>query len=450
MPGNDSLDVQQAVRSAKIAVIGSGYVGLTLSASLALLGHEVECTDKSLERVEQLARGHVPIVEEGLTELVGQMLTVGRLRFGADNRRAVGDAEFVFLCLPTPMDSDGHADLSFVQQVAEQIGPHLRAGAVVITKSTVPVGTGKLVLGALGRNDVHVVSNPEFLAEGTALRDCLRPDRIVVGAASEAIARSVADLYGPFVQARSILTDVASAELIKYASNAYLAVRLTFVNSMAEICEMAGADIRSVMKGMGADHRIGAAFLRPGPGWGGSCFPKDTEALVRTADRLGCDLALVRAAIAINAKHVSRVVDKVVSVLDGRVTGKHVALWGLTFKAGTDDRRQSPALEIARRLTHLGAAVHAYDPTVPAGTLLGIKIHSSSLAACRDADALVIGTEWPEFAAADLTALAAVMNNRVVVDARNLLDPVSAVATGFRYLGIGIPATEQHEAEIAV
>jgi UDPglucose 6-dehydrogenase len=439
VPGKDSFDVEPAACSQKVAVIGSGYVGLTLSASLALLGHDVECTDKSLERVEQLARGHVPIVEDGLTDVVERMLAAGRLRFGADNKAAAGRADFVFLCLPTPMGGDGWADLSFVAHVAEEIGPHLRPGAVVITKSTVPVGTGQLVAGALGRADVHVVSNPEFLAEGTALRDCLRPDRVVVGAASEPVARSVAGLYGPFAFSRSILTDVASAELIKYASNAYLAVRLTFVNSIAEMCDAAGADVRSVMKGMGADHRIGTAFLKPGPGWGGSCFPKDTEALVRTADQLGCDQPLVKAAIAINVQHVSWVVGKVVSALDGEAAGKRVALWGLTFKAGTDDLRQSPALEIAQRLTDLGAAVHAYDPTVPAGTLLGIEVASSPFAACKDADVLVIGTEWPEFTAVDLADLAVVMNSPVIMDARNLLDPMSAVNAGFRYSGIGIP-----------
>jgi UDPglucose 6-dehydrogenase len=302
---------------------------------------------------------------------------------------------------------------------------------------------------ALRRDDVPLVSNPEFLAEGTALQDCLRPDRIVVGAASQAVARSVAELYSPFAHARPILTDVASAEMIKYASNAYLAIRLTFINSIAEMCERAGADIRSVVEGMGADHRIGAAFLQPGPGWGGSCLPKDTEALVQTADRLGCDLSLVKTVIAINAQHVRRVVDKVIDLLDGEVTAKHIAVWGLTFKAGTDDRRRSPALEIAGRLTELGAAVHAYDPTVPAGTLLGIEAHSSSFAACKDADALVIGTEWPEFAAADLTSLAEVMNGRVIMDARNLLDPISAVNAGFRYSCIGIPAPDQRE-EVAV
>jgi UDPglucose 6-dehydrogenase len=446
----DSFDVQPAASSQHIAVIGSGYVGLTLSASLALLGHNVECTDKSLERVEQLSRGHVPIVEEGLTEVVERMLAAGRLRFSADNKIAAERADFVFLCLPTPMGGDGWADLSFVQQVAEEIGPHLRPGAMVITKSTVPVGTGQMVLSALGRPDVHVVSNPEFLAEGTALRDCLRPDRVVVGAPSEAIAQRVADLYGPFAHSRSILTDVASAELIKYASNAYLAVRLTFVNSIAEMCEAAGADIRSVMKGMGADHRIGTAFLKPGPGWGGSCFPKDTEALVRTAGLFGHDLPLVKAAIAINLQHITWVVDKVISLLDDDVVGKRVALWGLTFKAGTDDLRQSPALDIAQRLIDLGASVHAYDPTVAAGTLLGIEAATSPFSACEGADALVIGTEWPEFAEVDLADLAVVMNGRVIMDARNLLDPHSAVEAGFSYSGVGVPVPGRQGVDVTV
>jgi UDPglucose 6-dehydrogenase len=307
-----------------------------------------------------------------------------------------------------------------------------------------------MVRQTLGRDDVHVVSNPEFLAEGTALRDCLRPDRIVVGAASETIARTVAELYGPFAHSRSILTDVASAEIIKYAANAYLAVRLTFVNSMAQMCERAGADVRSVTLGMGSDHRIGPGFLQPGPGWGGSCFPKDTEALVQTAAGLGCDLTLVKTAIAINAQHIEWVAGKVAAILDGQVGGKRIALWGLTFKAGTDDQRQSPALEIARRLTEMGAAVHAYDPTVPAGTLHGVEVHSSSFSACKNADALVIATEWPEFAVVDLTALAAVMGRRVIMDARNMIDPAAAVNAGFRYSGIGVPVQVRHEEEIAV
>jgi UDPglucose 6-dehydrogenase len=442
------LDVQRAACSRKITVIGSGYVGLTLSASLALLGHEVECTDKSAERVAQLAEGQVPIVEEGLSEVVGQMLAAGRLRFGIDNALAAARADYVFLCLPTPSGADGRADLSFVRAVAMEIGSHLRPGATVITKSTVPVGTGEMVERALGRSDVHVASNPEFLAEGNAVRDCLHPDRIVIGARSDTVARDVAELYGPSGRTRSILTDVVSSELIKYASNAYLATRLTFVNSMAEFCEAVGADIRSVVAGMGSDHRIGDAFLQPGPGWGGSCFPKDTQALVHTAEGFGCDLALVKTVIDRNAHHTRRVVDKLTTALDGDVSRRRIALWGLTFKAGTDDLRHSPALEIAQRLVARGASVHAYDPTVPAGTLRGIEVHSSSLAACKNADALIIGTEWPEFASVDLTALAAVMGGRVIMDARNMLDPAAAVGEGFVYDGIGTRAPGER-AEVA-
>ena len=438
----------RSVISRNVAVIGSGYVGLTLSASLAFLGHQVECTDKSFERVDKLTSGSMLLAEDGLADLIGAMLSAGRLRFGVDNILAASNAEFVFLCLPTPNGADGSADLTFVQAVAAEIGPYLRSGATVITKSTVPVGTGATIANVLARSDVHVVSNPEFLAEGTALNDCLFPDRIVIGASSDSIARSVADLYGPAGHSRAIFTDVPSAELIKYASNAYLATRLTFVNSIAELCEAVGADIRSVMTGMGSDHRIGDAFLKPGPGWGGSCFPKDTQALVHTADQFGCELSLVKAAIARNAYHTQRVVDKVVAAL-GDASGRRIAVWGLTFKAGTDDLRNSPAMEIARRLVALDAQVQAYDPTVPAGTLYGIEVHSSSISACREADALVIGTEWPEFASVDLGLLAMTMCGRVIVDARNMLDSAAAASEGFVYTGIGTRACGEPAAEVA-
>ena len=443
MPDAAVLSVPRSAASRKVAVIGSGYVGLTLSASLALFGHDVECTDKSADRVAQLNSGRAVIVEEGVPELVRRMLRAGRLRFGTDNIAAASWADLVFLCLPTPDGGDGQADLSFVRAVAAQIGPYLRPGATVITKSTVPVGTSEMVENELGRNDVHVASNPEFLAEGSALRDCLYPDRIVVGARSEAVARIVADLYGPDAISKTIFTGIASAELIKYASNAYLATRLTFVNSMAELCEAAGADIRDVVAGMGSDHRIGPAFLQPGPGWGGSCFPKDTHALVHVGERFGCDMALVKTAIRCNAQHTQRVVDKVVAALDSDVSGKRIALWGLTFKAGTDDLRNSPSLEIAQRLIALGASVQGFDPTVSTGTLYGVEVHSSSLSAAKGADALVIGTEWPEFAAADFTALAAVMADRVIVDTRNLFDPLIASGEGFAYSGIGTPPPGQ-------
>jgi UDPglucose 6-dehydrogenase len=448
VPKGSVVDIEPALRARRVAVIGSGYVGLTLSASLARLGHDVECTDKSFERIAELSAGHIQIVEEGLPELVQEMLATGRLRFGVDNALAAAKSEFVFLCLPTPEDADGGADLSFVRAVAVEIGPYLRPGATVVTKSTVPVGTSEIVATALARSDVHVASNPEFFAEGKGIRDCLFPDRIVIGASSDTVGQSVADLYGPHSHSRCIFTDPASAELIKYASNAYLATRLSFVNSIAELCEAVGADIRSVMGGMGSDHRIGHAFLQPGPGWGGSCLPKDTQALVRIAEQFGCELDVVKAAIAANGHHVQRVLDKVSTAL-GDVSGRRIALWGLTFKAGTDDLRKSPALEIGQRLVALGASVQAYDPTVPVGILHGVEVHSSSLSACQDADALVIATEWPEFASIDLCALSTVMSGKVIVDARNMLDAIVATNAGFTYAGIGIRNSAERATEFA-
>ncbi len=431
-------------------MIGSGYVGLTLSASLAALGHTVQCADRSRQRVAELAAGRVPIVEHGLSDLVEQMLAAGRLRFGTGNAQAARDAAFVFLCLPTPSGAGGQADTSLVHAVAVEIGPALQPGTTVITKSTVPVGTCEMLEHAIGRSDINVVSNPEFLAEGTALRDCLYADRIVIGARSDIIARRVADLYGSVSEPRLIITDLASAELIKYASNAYLATRLTFVNSMAEICEAANADIQSVMAGMGSDHRIGHAFLRPGPGWGGSCLPKDTQALVDTADRLGCDLAVVKAVIAQNVHHYRRVVQKVIKALDDELMGRCIAMWGLTFKAGTDDLRDSPALHIAQLLRDMGASVQAYDPTVTAGSLQGINVRSSALSAAEGAHALLVATEWPEFASVDLTSIAAVMTGHVLIDARNLLDPAAAASSGFSYFGIGMAHSEALPAQVAV
>jgi UDPglucose 6-dehydrogenase len=448
MSNGNGLAGRRRSDGARIAVIGSGYVGLTLAACLAHFGHQVECTDRSEARVERLSAGEVPIVEDGLTDVVQETVRQGRLRFDTDNRRAVAESDFVFLCLPTPHGADGQADLSFVLDVAEEIGPHVRSGAVVITKSTVPVGTATLVASALGRRDVHVVSNPEFLAEGTAVQDCLHPDRIVVGADSEPVARRVADLYGPESAARSVLTDIASAELIKYASNAYLATRLTFVNAMAELCERVGADIGSVTAGMGLDHRIGGSFLQAGPGWGGSCFPKDTRALVHTADAFGCDLAVVKAAIASNADHTARIVDKVTDALDGVLRGRRIALWGLTFKAGTDDLRESPAMTIAQRLLDLGASVHAYDPTVEEGTFQGIEVHASPLSAATGASALLVATEWPEFAAVDLAELGAVMAGGAVMDARRMLDAAAVSDQGLVYHGLGT-GQAQRTAEFA-
>jgi UDPglucose 6-dehydrogenase len=404
----------------RVCVIGTGYVGLTAGACFAQLGHTVVCADSSAQRVQALRDGTQALVEEGLPELVRRMVDLGRLTFVTDNTEAVADADVVFLCLPTPQAEDGSADLDRVQDVAREIAPYLRPGAVVVDKSTVPVGTSELVAEALGRDDVDVAANPEFLAEGTAVRDFLKPDRVVIGSDQPGAAHRVAALYRG-LDTHLILTDAASAETIKYAANAYLAVRLSFVNSMAEVCEAAGADVAAVMDGVGADHRIGRAFLKPGPGWGGSCFPKDTSALLHTSMTRGFDFKLLRAATDYNHEHLQWMVTKVAAALgaapDGRLDGAVVALWGLTFKAGTDDLRNSPALEIAEALTARGARVRAFDPTVRR-PMEGITVCGSPVEACRGASVVVIATEWPAFASADLAAAGRVMARRNLVDTR--------------------------------
>jgi UDPglucose 6-dehydrogenase len=421
----------------RVCLIGTGYVGLTAGACLAYLGHSVVCTDVSEERVDALRLGTLDLVEQGLPELVTGVVGLGRLTFSTDNIASCADADVIFLCLPTPPADDGSADLNRVLEVAREIGPHLRPGAVVVDKSTVPVGTSRLVAGALGRPDVSVAANPEFLAEGSAVRNFLEPDRVVIGSDDPGAAERVAALYAPLA-AQVIITDAASAETIKYAANAYLAVRLSFVNSMAEVCEAAGADIAAVMDGVGSDHRIGRSFLSPGPGWGGSCFPKDTAALLHTSLSRGFDFRLLRAATDYNREHQRWMVSKVLNALgrDGDRAEGVVAFWGLTFKAGTDDLRDSPALEIVGQLVDRGCTVRAFDPTVDR-QLPGIEICASALEACRGADVLVVATEWPEFARVDLAMAGRLMNTPVLVDMRNLLDPDVAVAEGFLYDGVG-------------
>jgi UDPglucose 6-dehydrogenase len=398
--------------------------------------HDVICADNSTSRVEQLSNGVVSILEEGLPNLIREMIDKGRLRFTNSNIEAVLDAEFVFLCLPTPEGPDGHADLSAIEAVALEIGPHLLPNSVVINKSTVPVGTAFLVKDLLRRRDVDVVSNPEFLSEGSAVLDFLQPDRIVIGAESSEVGYRVAELYGDPSENNCIVVDIPSAELIKYASNAYLATRLTFINSIATFCEAVGADIQTVSVGMGADRRIGPSFLIAGPGWGGSCFPKDTQALIQMAEKAGCELSLVKAVVEANAGHIRQIAIKVANALGGSLAGKVVAVWGLTFKAGTDDTRNSPSLKIIDILKGWGAIVVAFDPVIH-GPIEGLRIASSKEEACIGADVLLIGTEWSEFALADLSVIGGLMSNRIIVDSRNIIDMEEALSAGFEYTGVG-------------
>lgn len=428
-----------------IGVVGAGYVGLTTAACLSHLGHRVVCADVDEERVASLRSGVIPIVEDGLGELVAAGVADGRLRFEVGAEAAAKEADVVFLCVPTPQSADGGADLRYIEVAAGQIAGVLRPGALVVNKSTVPVGSAQMVEQVLQRDDVAVVSNPEFLREGTAVGDFLRPDRVVIGAADREAGERLAALYAP-LGAPVLVTDPASAETIKYAANGFLAMKISFVNAVAAMCEAVGANVDHVVAGIGSDVRIGSQFLRPGPGWGGSCFPKDSRALVKIAADHGYDFTLMKGVIDVNQEQLRRMVSKVraaAGVGAGMaLSGVRVALLGLTFKAGTDDLRESPAVAIAQSLLSAGAELRAYDPTVSVGSrhaaLDGIAIAACALDAVADAEVIVVATEWPEFAALDLAAVAAVAaTGVVVVDTRNLFDPTAVRAAGLGYDGVG-------------
>jgi UDPglucose 6-dehydrogenase len=419
----------------KIAVIGTGYVGLTTGACFAHIGHDVVCADIDEAKVAMLRRGEIPILEAGLDNLVKEGLDGGRLTFVVGAANAVRDCDIAYLCVPTPQGLDGSADLSYIEAAAREIGPVLPSEAIVVNKSTVPVGSTRVVERALGRDDISVVSNPEFLREGSAIHDFLNPDRIVIGAEDQAAAVRVASLYLG-ITAPVIVTDPASAETIKYAANAFLATKISFINAVAAVCEAVGADIKDVALGMGYDSRIGHEFLKPGPGWGGSCFPKDTRAMVRIAEDAGYDFNLLRGVVAVNEEQLNRVVDKVVELAGGSVEGKRVGAWGLTFKARTDDLRESPSLEVLGRLRAKGAEIRAFDPAVTR-PLEGIDVVDDPYAAVEGADVLAVLTEWDEFRWLDIDKVADLMASKRVVDARNLLDRAALVRRGFAYRGIG-------------
>jgi len=427
-----------------VAVIGAGYVGLPTAAVLSHLGHVVVCAEKDPDRLAQLEAGRSPILEPGLEELMAEGVARGQLRFVSSASQAVDGAEFVFLCVPTPQGDDGSADLSYVEAAAEEIAPHLAPAAIVVNKSTVPVGTVRMVERTTGRQDIRVVSNPEFLREGSAVHDSLHPDRLVVGAEDRSAASAVGALFAA-TGAPLIVTDATTAETIKYASNAFLATKLSFINAVAGLSEAVGADVRDIVLGLGYDKRIGFDFLRPGPGWGGSCLPKDTAALIRMAEDAGYDFALLRGAIAANQEQELRVLAKVEAAAGGSLEGRSIAVWGLTFKAGTDDRRASPALAVARRLLAQGAVVRAYDPTVsptppgPGSDLAGLELCGDPYEAARGTVAVVVLTEWDEFRWVDFAKLGGLMAARALVDARNLLDPAALRRVGFSYSGIGRP-----------
>lgn len=415
-------------------MIGTGYVGLTTGACFAHLGHDVVCADIDVGKIRSLQTGDVPIHEAGLEELVREGLESGRLSFVVDSADAVCGADFVYLCVPTPQSDGGSVDLKHLKAAAAEISAHIRHGAIVVNKSTVPVGSTLLVEEAMDRPDIAVVSNPEFLREGTAISDFLNPDRVVIGADEPTVADRVADLHSS-IAAPVMITDPASAETAKYAANAFLATKLSFVNTIAAVCEAVGADVDDVLTAMGYDQRIGGEFLVPGPGWGGSCLPKDTRAIISMADDAGYDFSLMRGVLKANDEQFKRVVDKVESVVS--LSGATVALFGLAFKAGTDDTRNSPALEIAGLLLDQGAKVRAHDPAVAAVGIDEITVLDDPYAAADGADVLVVVTEWDEFRLLDLDKIAEAMVSHHVVDARNIMDREALLSRGFTYQGVG-------------
>ncbi len=432
-----------------ICVVGSGYVGLVVGACLAETGNDVICADVDARKIAGLKKNELPIYEPGLDAYVERNQRDGRLSFTTDVAWAIGEADVVFIAVGTPPDEDGSADLRHVLDVAKTIARSARRELVVVTKSTVPVGTASKVAAVIAKeckHPFHMVSNPEFLKEGAAIDDFMKPDRVVLGAESDHARSVMAELYAPFVRTGRpiIFMDIPSAELTKYAANAMLATRISFMNEIANLCERVGADVDLVRRGIGSDERIGPSFLFPGPGYGGSCFPKDVQALVRTARENGATLEILESVESVNKRQKHRVAEKLAETLGKAVRGSRVAIWGLAFKANTDDMRESPAVTIIEDLLSLGATVVAHDPVAMAEARkrLGDRIEyaESSYDALSNADALAIVTDWNEYRHPDFERMRTLLKRPLVVDGRNLYATDKMTRLGFEYVSIGRPS----------
>jgi UDPglucose 6-dehydrogenase len=431
----------------KLCIIGSGYVGLVSGACFAEVGHHVVCVDNDARKVESLRAGRMTIYEPGLEDLVHRNVAARRLHFTTSTEEGVDNSEVVFIAVPTPPQPDGSVDLSYIEKVAREIAAVLKSGQyrVIVDKSTVPVKTGEKVANTIRRYnktgaEFDVVSNPEFLREGCAVPDLMKPDRIVIGGNSERAIALMQKIYEPFM-APVLVTDINSAELIKHAANSFLALKISYINAVAQICEASGADVEKVADGIGMDRRIGRNFLNAGMGYGGSCFPKDIAAFIAISDQLGVPFDLLKEVQRINSNQRERLLDKIRQKL-WVLRDKRVAVWGLTFKPDTDDVRSSVAIEVVRALVAEGAIVTAYDPkgmekAREFGLVEGVHLADSALAAAKDAEALIIATEWKEFAAVDLDQLKNVMHTPLIFDGRNLLDPATARSFGFEYSSVG-------------
>jgi len=441
----------------KIVMVGTGYVGLVSGACFAEFGVDVVCVDKDADKIARLERGEIPIYEPGLDDLVAKNVKAGRLAFSRELGPSVAGADAVFIAVGTPSRrGDGHADLSYVYAAAEEIAASLDGYAVVVTKSTVPVGTGReverIIRAARPDADFDVCSNPEFLREGSAIEDFMRPDRVVIGAESDRARQVMRQLYRPLylIETPIVMTALETAELIKYAGNAFLAAKITFINEIADLCEKVGADVQDVAKGIGLDGRIGRKFLNAGPGYGGSCFPKDTLALVRTAQDAGAPVRIVETVVDVNERRKRAMAERIVAACGGSVAGLTVAVLGVTFKPNTDDMRDAPSLDIVPALQEAGATVRAYDPAgmkEAARLLPGVAWTDGAYACMAGADCVAILTEWNEFRALDLERAAGLLKRPVMVDLRNIYKPAEMREAGFEYHSVGRPVVRTPAAE---
>jgi len=430
----------------EIAVIGTGYVGLVTGAGLADFGNDVVCVDIDEKKIDALRKGVIPIYEPGLDHLVSKNVDEGRLRFTTDLAAAIRNSRAIFIAVGTPSKPDGSADLRYVEEVARSIAEHMESPKLVITKSTVPIGTGRMIERIIGErgngHKVSVVSNPEFLREGSAIEDFMRPDRVVIGASDEQSVALMKEIYAPLhsLEIPFVVTNVESSELIKYAANGFLATKITFINEIAQVCELVGADVHDVAVGMGLDSRIGSKFLQAGPGFGGSCFPKDTLSMADIARRHGYDFQIMEAVLRVNDDIKQRMVEKISAAIGGNVAGKTIGILGLAFKPETDDMRDSPTIPIIKGLQQKGAKIRAYDPQAMENAKLifdDIEYCDDAYQTAQDADALVIATEWNEFRALNLNKISAALRQPVVVDLRNVYDPKRMKSGGFRYVSVG-------------
>ena len=431
----------------RLAMIGTGYVGLVSGVCFSDFGHDVVCVDMNADKIAMLERGEVPIFEPGLDDLMRRNVEAGRLSFTTDLKSAVASADAVFIAVGTPTRrGDGHADLTYVYAAAKEIGHALDGYTVVVTKSTVPVGTNReverVIRAAVPEADFDVASNPEFLREGAAIEDFMRPDRVVVGVESDRAAAVMADIYRPLSlrDAPIVTTDLESAEMTKYAANAFLATKITFINEIAALCEKVGADVQSVAKGMGLDNRIGSKFLHAGPGYGGSCFPKDTKALAQISQEHATPISIVETVIKVNEDVKRKMIDKIIDLMDGSVNGKKIAVLGVTFKPETDDMRDAPSLTIVPALVGAGADVHVTDPEgrkEGEALLPGVTWCGDAYEAAQNADLVLLLTEWNAFRAIDLARLGETMRDRKIADLRNVYARDALAAAGFKAIGVG-------------